>query len=54
MSKQISKLFLKIDQQVTEQINDEKNELDMENLTEKNHLSLNFLLVVEIKSSTIL
>ena len=34
MSKQISKLFLKIDQQVTEQINDEKNELDMENLTE--------------------
>ena len=31
MSKRFSKLFPEIDQQVTEQINDEKNEIDMEN-----------------------
>ena len=34
MSKRLSKLFPEIDHQVTEQINDEKNEIDMENLTE--------------------
>ena len=34
MSKRLSKLFPEIDQQVTEQINDEKNEIDLENLTE--------------------
>lgn len=31
MSKRLSKLFPEIDQEVTEQINDEKNEIDMEN-----------------------
>ena len=53
LSKELSKLFPEIEQ-VTEQIDDQKNEQKfyLKLATMKNHLSLNFLQEVKIKNLT--